>query len=130
VPAADRARELRKIARGLRDLADEFEAGARARGSRRKGKREVRLYRAASGLLMDTLPLGGPQDESLRRVLLSWRTDPVARWRCFQHVCQAWRPLPRGRVVPSTADLMSCADALRMIARGVAGASEENAAGE
>ena len=123
-PPEARARELRKVADCLRSLADEVEAEQRRREAPRprsimRRDDRTRPYRAASGLLMDALELGGPEDESLRRVLLSWRAKPAARWRCFYHVCKAWRPLVAGRVVPSASDPRACAEAMRVIAQGV-----------
>jgi hypothetical protein len=119
-PVENRGHELRKIAERLRALADQVESEETPR-RRRPGRpdRATRFYRTASGLLMDAVELGGPEDASLRRVLLSWREEPTARWRCFQHVCRAWRPLLAGRVVPSTSDRGACAEAMRVIARGV-----------
>jgi hypothetical protein len=125
-PDEGRAKELRKIADNLRTLADKIETDQRRRetssAQRRKRRRNIRRHRpyhTASGLLMDTLVLGGPEDESLRRVLFSWREKPAARWQCFEHVCRAWRPLLEGRIVPSISDLLACAAALRRIAVGV-----------
>jgi hypothetical protein len=123
VPAEFRGRELRKIAECLRALADRIEAeeGNRESRRRRPGRmnRATRFDHAASGLLMDAVELGGPEDQSLRRVLLSCRDQPSPRWDCFHHVCRAWRPLLYGRVVPSTTDRRACAEAMRVIARGV-----------
>jgi hypothetical protein len=123
-PAEDRAKELRKIADALTTLADRIEVEERSREAshpRRamKARRQTRCYHAASSLLMDALALGGPDDARLRSILLSWRDEPTARWQCFQHVCLEWRPLVDSRIVPSTADLLACAEALRVIARGV-----------
>jgi len=124
VPVENRGRQVRKIADCLRALAEEVESEEAARGSRQSRRtlrvdRELRCDRAASGLLMDSLELGGPEDASLRRILLSWRAHPSARSQCFQHVCHVWRPLLKGRIVPSTSDRRACAEAMRVIARGV-----------
>jgi hypothetical protein len=122
---ADRCdRQLRKIAEALRALADLVETQERNREllhprKAMRANRQNRCHRSASGLLMDALAVGGPQDERLRLILLSWRDRPTARVECFQHVCEVWPPLRETRVVPSTADLLACAHALRIIAGGV-----------
>ena len=125
-----RAKELRKIADNLRDLADKIEAQEkykrRSSDFREKYKRRFNprhLYHGASGLLMDALALGGPEDEGLRRVLLSWKNDPIGRLLCFEHVCRVWRPLVKCRIVVSTSDVLACTDALRKIADGVSSRS-------
>jgi hypothetical protein len=124
--ADHRARELRKIADCLLALADEVESEERNRDllhPRRAmtARRQNRCNRIACGLLMDTLAFGGPEDEQLRLILLSWRDKPDAPWKCFNHVCHEWKPLVESRIVSSTSNLLDCAKAFRMIAIGVAG---------
>jgi len=117
-PVEDRAKELRKIAAGLRALASKidaerlkYELSCTHGAKRSRSKRRFDARAAASGLLMDALILGGPEDESLRRILLSWRENPVARLLCYEHVCRVWHPLREVGKVPS--------DILRKIALGV-----------
>jgi hypothetical protein len=126
--ADHRDRELRKIAECLLALADEVESEERNRDLLRPrramtARRQQRCDRIACGLLMDTLALGGPVDEQLRLILLSWKDKPNAAWRCFEHVCHVWKPLVESRMVSSTSNLLDCAKALRMIATGVAGSA-------
>jgi hypothetical protein len=124
VSADRRDRELRKIAQAFRALADGVEADERNREllhprKAMRAERQIRCYHSASGLLMDALALGGPQDEGLLRILRSWRDRPTARRECFVHVCAKWPPLRRARVVPRTSDLLACARAMRVIADGI-----------
>jgi hypothetical protein len=126
--AEHRARELRKIAECLLTLADEVESEERNRDllhPRRAmtARRQNRCNRIASGLLLDTLAVGGPIDEQLRLILLSWKDKPDAPRKCFNHVSQVWRPLVESGMVSSTSNLPDCAKALRMIATGVAGSA-------
>lgn len=124
VAAEHFAIELRKIADSLRALADKIESEERNRQllhPRRaiRGGRQNRYSQRAGALLMDTLELGGPNDESLKVILESWRDGKAARGQCFLHVCSVWRRLPESSVRPSAAILMTWAAAIRVMAAGV-----------
>jgi hypothetical protein len=126
VTPAERALGLRKIATALRALADRVETEELKRREHPKPEGVVRavrwnsIQRAASKLLLKTVSLGGPQDEGLRRIVLSWRGDPAAGSLCFVHVSRTWRALSGERQGPAPpGDLLICAAHLRVVANGV-----------
>ena len=122
--AEQQARELQKIAGHLLSLADKVEREERNRNQLHPRRamtstRQNQCHRAACDLLMQTLAFGGPKDEDLRTILSSWRDKSDVSWRCFEHVCLTWKPLRESQEIVSTANLLDCAQALRVIASGI-----------